>query len=273
METFDYESKFFGLGQVRLHPWYIPALKLRYALQAIRDVKGKVLEAGCGAGAMAKAIKYYRPDLEVYGCDISKKSISIAKKDPSGVNFRYGNIYKLPFENNFFDAVLVFDVLEHLEAPPAALGEIKRVLKKGGLFHSVTPCEGSLLNLEGWLIRLGWRAKEVYCGHINKFSYNDLSSLVAREGFGYVRKKYSAHLITQIVDISYFSLISLRGKNVPYTVEGFLSQKQGWQQKLVLALRSLFAIMTYIESTLFSWFPGLDYHLTFRNRLYVIMKV
>lgn len=262
---FDYESKIFGLGQARLFPWYIPALKLKFALEALQDVKGRVLEAGCGAGAMAKSIKYYRPDLEVYGCDISKKSISIAQKQADGVNFRLGNIYNLPFKDNFFDAVVVFDVLEHLKTPRGALQEIKRVLKKSGVFHCVTPCEGSLLNLEGWLIRLGWRAKEVYCGHLNKFSYNDLTRLVAREGFGCVRKKYSAHLITQLVDISYFSLISLRGKNVPYTVEGFLSQEQGWKQKPVLVARSLFAIMTYIESTLFSWLPGLDYHLTFRK--------
>ncbi|NIN65623.1 MAG: methyltransferase, partial [Anaerolineae bacterium] len=49
--------------------------------------RGQVLEVGCGAGGMARAIKARRPDLDVYGCDISRTAIGMAQRNPGGVTF------------------------------------------------------------------------------------------------------------------------------------------------------------------------------------------
>ena len=46
-------------------PWFMNGLKLRYLLAELRSVHGKVLDLGCGAGAVAKAVKRARPDLDV----------------------------------------------------------------------------------------------------------------------------------------------------------------------------------------------------------------
>lgn len=50
----------------------------------------------------------------------------------------------LPFDDGFFDRILAVHVLEHLPNLPAALREVHRVLKPGGRFIVVIPCEGSL---------------------------------------------------------------------------------------------------------------------------------
>jgi SAM-dependent methyltransferase len=50
----------------------------------------------------------------------------------------------LPFDDGFFDRVLAIHVLEHLPNLPAALGEVHRVLRPGGRFEVVIPCEGGL---------------------------------------------------------------------------------------------------------------------------------
>ena len=50
----------------------------------------------------------------------------------------------LPFEEASFDRVLAIHVLEHLPNLPAALDEIRRVLRPGGAFAVVIPCEGGL---------------------------------------------------------------------------------------------------------------------------------
>jgi 16S rRNA G1207 methylase RsmC len=50
-------------------------LKLRYLLSDLRAVRGKVLDVGCGAGSVAKAVKRERPDLELFGCDPSDPSV------------------------------------------------------------------------------------------------------------------------------------------------------------------------------------------------------
>jgi SAM-dependent methyltransferase len=50
----------------------------------------------------------------------------------------------LEFPDGYFDRVLAIHVLEHLDNLPAALREIKRVLKPSGLFSVVIPCEGGV---------------------------------------------------------------------------------------------------------------------------------
>jgi SAM-dependent methyltransferase len=49
---------------------------------------------------------------------------------------------RLPFEDASFDRVIAIHVLEHLRNLPAALEEIRRVLRPGGAFAIVIPCEG-----------------------------------------------------------------------------------------------------------------------------------
>lgn len=51
---------------------------------------------------------------------------------------------RLPFEDGYFDRVLAIHVLEHLPDLPRALAEVRRVLRPGGRFAVVIPCEGGL---------------------------------------------------------------------------------------------------------------------------------
>ena len=50
----------------------------------------------------------------------------------------------IPFQSNSFDRVLAIHVLEHLANLPAALEEVNRVLRPGGVFSVVIPCEGGI---------------------------------------------------------------------------------------------------------------------------------
>src|SRR2546423_1623655 len=86
--NFDYEAKRWGSASIRPRPWYMNGLKLRYLLEDLRDVRGHVLDVGCGAGSVAKAVKRERPDLAVFGCDVSASALEIANRSPAGVDFR-----------------------------------------------------------------------------------------------------------------------------------------------------------------------------------------
>jgi SAM-dependent methyltransferase len=50
----------------------------------------------------------------------------------------------LPYEDASFDRAIAIHVLEHLPNLPGALDEIERLLRPGGLFSVVIPCEGGL---------------------------------------------------------------------------------------------------------------------------------
>lgn len=263
--AFDYESKLWGAHEVRLQPTYLGALRLKYALDDLRLVQGKVLEVGCGGGAMARAIKAYRPELAVYGCDISRGAIAAAQKAAGGVTFGLGDAYNLPFSSGHFAAVLMFDVLEHLTNPQRALVEVHRVLEPGGVFHLFVPCEGSMHTLHGIAFRLGWSwtAKEQYGGHIQRFTLPELLSMLRREGLGVVNGRWSGHAVNQVVDVAYFTWLGLRGKNLSTSVEGYLATAEpGFWSQLVGATKAAIAVASYLESRLLAGVPGLGVHLT-----------
>lgn len=260
---FDYEAKLWGGHKVELSPRYLGALRLRYCLEDLRDVRGKVLEIGCGAGGMAKAIKDNRPDLEVYGCDISRIAIQAAQKCSQGVIFREGDAYDLPYCSNCFSAVVMFDVLEHLDNPERCIAEVWRVLEGGGLFHFYVPCEGEIHSLHGLLARLGWRAKEQYGGHIQNFRTKDVINILNKQCFHVRRHRWSAHLINQTIDVAYFIGLSMRGKNTSMSVEGYLEvAKPSLITIGINVLKTVVAVASYYESRLFGWLPGGGAHFS-----------
>jgi phospholipid N-methyltransferase len=107
-----------------------------------------VLEAGCGVGAQTKIIAPVNPGASFISIDISADSISEARKTLEesrihNVSLRQADIYNLPFENEYFDHVIVCFVLEHLSHPVKALTELKRVLKTGGTMIVIEGDHGS----------------------------------------------------------------------------------------------------------------------------------
>jgi ubiquinone/menaquinone biosynthesis C-methylase UbiE len=266
MEQFDYESKMWGSGKVKTSPFCFGASQLEFALEDIRNISGKALEVGCGAGGMAKAIKFYRPDLNVSGIDISKKAITEAKQSSQGVKFAQGDAYKLPFKDKSFDAVLMFDLLEHLDDPLKSLLEIRRVLKPRGVFSSFIPIEGSMFSIPGLIDKFfGYPAKKKYAGHIQQFTLSDLLTLLEKTDLKFINKRYYGYLVFQLVDLIYFTYLSLRGKNVPYTVEGYLAQERGLKKSFLALIKSAIAATCYFESKIFRFLPGSGVHLAARG--------
>lgn len=109
--------------------------------QRQRD-KVKILEVGCGTGAN---IWYFaREGFDVYGVDGSKTAIKRAKQriKEEGLKAKLAtlDIERLPYPDAHFDAVIDNECLTHNSTKDTKiiLGQIKRVLKKNGLFYSRT---------------------------------------------------------------------------------------------------------------------------------------
>jgi ubiquinone/menaquinone biosynthesis C-methylase UbiE len=99
----------------------------------------RVLDAGCGPGAITLGLaRSVSPRGSCVGVDREPSQIVLAHEAAaraglSGVAFEVASIYDLPFADGSFDGVLSHAVFEHLARPAAALGELRRVLRSGGV--------------------------------------------------------------------------------------------------------------------------------------------
>ncbi len=256
-KPFNYENKIWGSSKVEINPQCLGALRLKYCLEYLKGTKGRVLDIGCGAGGMSKALKFYRPDLDIFGLDVSKKAIIYAKKKPEGVKFTTGDSYHLPYPAESFEAVVMFDVLEHLARPATAIKEVKRVLKGKGLFFAFIPIEASLFSIYGVSKLFHFKPKEKYGGHIQQFTFENLRDLFNKNNLKIAEKKYIGHLFNQISDFSYFTFLYMSRKNTKFSVEGYLeSEKLTFKKKLVELIKNTIAVVSYYESLVFRFMPA-----------------
>ena len=97
-----------------------------------------LLDCGCGPGTITVGLAAVVSPGQVVGIDIEDSQIEraqahAAQQGITNVRFEVGNIYKLPFPDDSFDAVLAHAVLNYLSEPLRALQEMYRVLRPGGI--------------------------------------------------------------------------------------------------------------------------------------------
>lgn len=109
------------------------------------EKSNKILEIGCRGGWMTKALKK-KANLMFSG-DISTNYLIKAKKDIKDVYFLRMDSHYLPFPKEYFDVVVITEVLEHLVSPYKALEEINRVLKTKGTVVLSVPNSMTFTNI------------------------------------------------------------------------------------------------------------------------------
>lgn len=142
--------------------------------------QAKILDVACAFGDLLSLLdndKYI-----TYGIDISRYAIKEAKKHTQA-NLTVGDLNnRLPYKNNFFDAVFAFDIIEHLESPYKFLLELRRVLKKNGLLLIQTPNINSFFEKfykKNWF---GYQDET----HLNFFTRKSLTFLLKKVGFSII---------------------------------------------------------------------------------------
>ncbi len=111
---------------------------------------GNVLDIGAGFGSFVLAAR--RLGLDAVGIEIAEFEVEYARRrlrrekpsdDPQSV-YLLGDGLALPFETNTFDAVTLWNILEHVEDEKRLLSEARRVLKPGGIIYIICPNYASL---------------------------------------------------------------------------------------------------------------------------------
>jgi ubiquinone/menaquinone biosynthesis C-methylase UbiE len=132
------------------------------------DVKNKkVLDIGCGYG-WCEVDFLNRGVQKIVGTEITKEDLITAKKHikNSKAEFVVAGATKLPFPDDSFDTVVSWEVIEHIpkNTEDEMFSEVKRVLKKGGVFYLSTPYKhliSNLLDPAWWLIGHRHYSKEI----------------------------------------------------------------------------------------------------------------
>lgn len=119
---------------LRSHKWRTVSNSAEYLKKhLVKDAY--VLDVGCGPGNLTASISELVNPGVVIGIDISDDVIEVARTDfaSSRISFEVDDIYALNYSDNEFDVVHAHQVLQHLGDPIAALHELKRVVKTGGI--------------------------------------------------------------------------------------------------------------------------------------------
>ncbi len=176
---------------------------LNRALAELEGQNGRVLEAGAGTARFLRAIRSQMPAVQGFACDAAAEGLHTAVSVDRALALAQGDLTALPYRSESFDAVVVFDVLEHVIEPERAVREIARVLRPGGLFHALVPCEGQPGSLHWlmWKTNLGADLKEKRVGHVQRFTHDSLLRLLENAGLRTTRVSYSMHWIGQVRDI------------------------------------------------------------------------
>lgn len=138
------------------NPIHQRLLKAYYVAQD--RVGGEFLEIGCGEG---RGIELLASKVNSYKAvdKIEEVVNTLSGKYPEG-EFLQANIPPLPYEDNSFDSIVSFQVIEHIKDDVQYLKEIHRVLRPGGKALISTPNIKMTLSRNPWHIR-EYTAKEL----------------------------------------------------------------------------------------------------------------
>lgn len=167
---------------------YIDPVVFR-AIAALKPQPRRVLDLGCGNGALTKRLK--DSGFDVVGIDPSLNQITHARASYPDVRFEVGGVYDDPQVLGLadFDLVVCEEVVEHLYYPRELPKFAKAVLRKNGCLILTTPYYGYLRNLllavfNRWDHHLTplWDH-----GHIKLFSKRNLFRLLEEGGFKVIK--------------------------------------------------------------------------------------
>lgn len=142
-----------------------------------RPAETKILDYGCGSGYLVGQLK--KAGYQAYGEDISLEAVEFGQKQ--GINnLSVSRGSQIGFGDNFFDAVLALDAVEHIENDKLALQEIERALQPGGVAIITVPAYM-------WL----WGKQDKVSQHFRRYRLRQLAKLVQQStNLKIIKKSY-----------------------------------------------------------------------------------
>ncbi len=155
--------------------------------QLVPDSARRVLDVGCGAGALGNALKDERPGLEVFGLEGFPEAAERARERLDGVFcLDLDALDALPDDLGTFDAIIFGDVLEHLRDPARLLRTLRGALTDDGVIVCSIP------NVKHWtvvmplLVHDRWEYQDAGLldrTHVHFFTLEEIDLMLRECGF------------------------------------------------------------------------------------------
>ena len=175
IKSHEYRVQRFGVERVALMARHLEVNKARY------------LDVGCSTGFVVEAAR--DAGWEAIGIDLNPSAIEFGKS--RGLDLRTAALEDEAFEAESFDAVSLFDVLEHLHDPIRTLRASLRLLRSGGIVFLYVPNYDSASRL-----LMGKDAHFIWpTHHLNYYTPSTIRDLMTREGLDTV------YLATEGLDV------------------------------------------------------------------------
>ncbi len=157
--------------------------KISYKMTIPPNPNGKLLDIGCGDGK--ELLRHKRNGWETYGVEINDLAAKYVREQ-LGLNVFTGIVEDAEFKNEFFDVIILNNVLEHMSDPKTTLNEINRILKNDGTLAISIPNANSFEAKKFKKYWTGWDLPR----HLYHFTPNTIKSLLNKTGFQISEIKY-----------------------------------------------------------------------------------
>ena len=176
----DFENKFFEESFEARLPIFYPRVD---EIKKYINHNKTLLDVGSAIGIFIEAIYRRGNPFNIEACDLSKNAcIQLEKKFPK-LKVHNINIYDFKDKNKYYDAVSLWDTIEHITSPEVLLKNINSILvEKGYLFFS-TPNTNSL----EWKTMGEDHIQILPPGHVNLYNSKNISILLEKYNFEVVK--------------------------------------------------------------------------------------
>jgi len=151
-------------------------------IEELAPRRGRLLDVGCAAGLFLDVAR--AEGWDVAGVDLNRNSVDAARE--RGLDVRRGDLADQEFPQGAFDAITLFDLIEHTGDPRTLLARCRALLRPGGLLVITTPDVGGLAPRVTWALfglTLGAWDHPTPPGHLVQFSRATLSRLLGECGY------------------------------------------------------------------------------------------
>lgn len=167
---------------------YIDVASRRHAMQEIetrvKQPEATIIDIGCSSGFMIKSLRARFPKATIIGADYIRGALERLAESLPDVPFLQLDLTQCPLPDDIADAVVLLNVLEHIEDHRAAIRHLFRILKPGGFAVIEVPAGPHLYDIYD---------KQLM--HVRRYSMPELAQELEGAGFRLVHQSYLGFLL------------------------------------------------------------------------------